>query len=110
MWASFPATRDPAFRALAVSPGCSPRFWLNTGPACSFFSAEAGRPPDKFSFFFVYMNVDLVLGAALNTALTPMAIKYAAHCTAVLLVVAVGGEGGRRKHLYNKDTYIQSSR
>ena len=56
------------------------------------------------------MNENLIPGAALNTALTPMVIKYAAHCTAVLLVVAVGGEGGRRKYLYNKDTYIQSSR
>ena len=56
------------------------------------------------------MNENLIPGAALNTALTAMVIKYAAHCTAVLLVVAVGGEGGRRKHLYNKDTYIQSSR
>ena len=56
------------------------------------------------------MGVNFIPGAALNTALTPMVIKYAARCTAVLLVVAVGGEGDRRKCLYNKDTYIQSSR
>ena len=75
--------------------GCPPRFWLNTGPAFPF-SAEVGRPPDTFPVFFVYINENLIPGAALNTALTPMVIEYAAHCTAVLLVVAVGGEGGRR--------------
>ena len=55
------------------------------------------------------MNGNFIPGAALNTALTPMAIRYAARCTAVLLVAAVEGDGGRRKHLYNKDTYLQTS-